>query len=84
MDTDSFVLSVNTNYIIKDSKNLEVLFDFSNLNKNQELFSNKNKKVIGKFKNLRWKLLKVCGLIDLFVYKVRCMHSNVVMIVKIN
>ena len=50
MDTDSFVLSVNTKDIIKDLKNLEDLLDFSNLNESQELFSNKNKKVIGKFK----------------------------------
>ena len=50
MDTDSFVLSVNTKDIIKDLKNLENIFDFSNLDKNYELFSNKNKKVLGKFK----------------------------------
>ena len=50
MDTDSFVLSVNTKDIIKDLKNLEDIFDFSNLDKTHELFSNKNKKVIGKFK----------------------------------
>ena len=50
MDTDSFILSVNTKDIIKDLKNLEYIFDFSNLDKNHELFSNKNKKVIGKFK----------------------------------
>ena len=50
MSTDSFVLSVNTNVIIKDLKNLEDTFDFSNLNENHELFCNKNKKVIGKFK----------------------------------
>ena len=50
MDTDSFVLSVNTKDIIKDLKNLEDLFDFSNLKENHELFSSKNKKVIGKFK----------------------------------
>ena len=49
MDTDSFVLSVNTKDIIKDLKNLEDTFDFSNIDKNHELFSNKNK-VIGKFK----------------------------------
>ena len=48
MDTDSFVLSVNTKDIIKDLKNLEDLFDFINLNENHDLFSNKNKKVIGK------------------------------------
>ena len=50
MDTDSFVLSGNTKDIIKDLKNLEDFFDFSNLIENHELFSNKNKKVIGIFK----------------------------------
>ena len=49
MDTDSFVLSVNTKDIIKGLKNLEDIFDFSNLYGNHELFSNKNKKVVGKF-----------------------------------
>ena len=51
MDTDSFILGVDTKDIIRDLKNLEDLFDFSNLDENHELFSNKNKKVIGKFKN---------------------------------
>ena len=41
---------MNTKDIIKDLKNLEDIFDFSNLDKNHELFSNKNKKFIGKFK----------------------------------
>ena len=50
MDCDGFVLSVNTKDIIKDLKNLEDIFDFSNLDENHELFSIKNKKVIGKFK----------------------------------
>ena len=50
MDTDSFVLNVNTKDIIKDLKNLEDIFEFSNLDKTHELFSNKNKKVIGNFK----------------------------------
>ena len=50
MDTDSFVLSVKTKDIVNDLKNLEDVFDFSNLDKNHQLFSNKNKKVIGKFK----------------------------------
>ena len=40
MDTDSFVLSVNTKNIIKDLRNLEDIFDFSNLDKTHELFSN--------------------------------------------
>ena len=50
MDTDSFVLSVKTKDIVKDLKNSEDIFDLSNLDKNHELFSNKNKKVIGFFK----------------------------------
>ena len=51
VDTDAFVLSLNTKDIIKDLQNLEDIFDFSNLDENHQLFSNKNKKVIGKFKN---------------------------------
>ena len=50
LDCDSFVLSIETENIINDLKNLEILFDFSNLDKNHDLFSNKNKKVVGKFK----------------------------------
>ena len=50
MDTDGFILSISTKKIIKALKNLEDIIDFSNLEKNHELFSNKNKKVIGKFK----------------------------------
>ena len=49
-NTDSFVLGVETKDIIKDLRNLEDIFSFSNLDKDQEKFSNKNKKVIGKFK----------------------------------
>ena len=50
MDTDSFVLSINTKDIIKDLTNLEDVFDFSNLGKNHGLFINK-KKTIGLFQN---------------------------------
>ena len=50
MDSDSFVLSIETQNIIIDLKNLEDLFDFSNLDKNHELLSNKHKKIVGKFK----------------------------------
>ena len=49
MDTDSFVLRVNTKDIIKDSQKLEEIIGFSILGEYHELFSNKNKKVIGKF-----------------------------------
>ena len=44
------ILSMKTKDIIKDLKNLEDIFDFSNSDKNHELYCNKNKKVIGKFK----------------------------------
>ena len=50
MDTDSFVLSKKTKDIIKDLKNLEDIFDFSNLDENHEFFSKKKKKLIGVFK----------------------------------
>ena len=40
MDFDSFVLSVNTNDILKDLKNFDDFFDFSNLNESRELLSN--------------------------------------------
>ena len=50
VDTDGMILSMKTKDIIKDLKNLENIFGFSNLDENHELFSNKNKKVIGKFK----------------------------------
>ena len=47
IDTDGMILSMRTENIINDLKNLEYIFDFSNLDKNHELYSNKNKKVIG-------------------------------------
>ena len=50
IDTDAFVLSLNTKDIIKDLKTSEDIFDFSNIDKSHELFSNKNIKVNGKFK----------------------------------
>ena len=49
LDTDSFVLSVNTKEKIRDLKSLEDTIDFSYLDKNHELLSNKNKRRIGKF-----------------------------------
>ena len=49
-DCDSFVLSLKRENVHKDYKSLEDIFDFSNLDENHEIFSIKNKKVIGKFK----------------------------------
>ena len=42
VDTDSFVLSVNTKDIVRNLKNLEHMFDFSNLDENHEIFSDRN------------------------------------------
>ena len=50
IDTDGMILSMKTKDIIKDLKNLEDIFDFSNLDENHKLFSERNKKVIGRFK----------------------------------
>ena len=50
VDTDGMILSMKTKDIIKDLKKLENIFDFSNLDKNHDLYSEKNKKVTGKFK----------------------------------
>ena len=51
IDTDGMILSMKTKDIIKDLKNLEYIFDFSNLDENHELYSEKNKRIPGKFKN---------------------------------
>ena len=44
VDTDGVFLSMKTKDIIKDLKNLEDIFDFSNLDKNHELYNETNKK----------------------------------------
>ena len=43
MDTDSFVLSINTKDIIEDSQNPGDLFDLSTFNKNHEIFTIKKR-----------------------------------------
>ena len=50
IDTDGMIISMITQRIIKDLDNLEDIFDFSNIDRNHELFSNRNEKVVGKFK----------------------------------
>ena len=50
MDTDSFVLTIQTNDLEKDLEHFKDDFDFSDLPKEHKLYSDKNKKVIGKFK----------------------------------
>ena len=81
MDTDSFVLSVNTKDIIEGLRNLKDIFDFSNIDENHELFSNKSKKVNRKFTK---ETPKKIGLTSLFVREVKCMLLNEKMIVTKN
>ena len=50
IDYDSFVFSINTNDISKGFQKLNDIVDFSNLDKIHEILSNKNWKVISKFK----------------------------------
>ena len=69
VDTDSFVLSIKSNNVIKDLKNLNEIFGFGNLNKNHELYSNKNEKVIGKFKTETPK--------NVFIDEFNCLRSKV-------
>ena len=45
------ILSMKTENIFEDLKHFEDIFDFSNLDEYHELFSEKNKKLFGKFKN---------------------------------
>ena len=51
MDTYSFILEITTDDVYKDMKEDEDLYDASNYDPNNPLFSNKNKKVVGKFKD---------------------------------
>ena len=46
MGCDSFILSIKSENIINDLKDLENIFDFSNIDENHELYSEKNKKSI--------------------------------------
>ena len=56
------------NDITKDLKNFEDIFDFSNLDKNHELFSNKNKKLLGFFKLETPK--------NIWIYEFVCLRSK--------
>ena len=65
MNCDSFVLSFETQLIKNDLENIENFFDFSNLNQNHNLFRNKNKIVVGKFKKETTKEIWIDELITL-------------------
>ena len=45
-DTDCFVLSIDSDDLNNDLKDLEDIVDFSILDKNHEIYSTKNKKVV--------------------------------------
>ena len=51
MDTDSFILEITTGDIYKDMKEDEDIYDPGNYDPHNLLFSNKKKKVLGKFKD---------------------------------
>ena len=55
MDTDSYILKINTLDIYKDMSQDVGIYDTSNYKSDNKLFSTKNKKVIGKFKD------ELCG-----------------------
>ena len=50
-DTDSFILHVETDDVYKDIKDNQSQYATSNYNNKHFLFSNENKKVLGKFKD---------------------------------
>ena len=64
MDTQIFVLSINSSNIIKDLQNREDLFEFCKLGENHETFSNKNKRLFAKVKietpKIIWKAEFIC------------------------
>ena len=78
IDTDAFLLSVNTEDIIKDIKKLENTFDFSNLYKSFEQFSNRNEKDISKFKLETPKIIWIDEFVCLRskMYSFKCRDDN--------
>ena len=78
MDCDTFVLNTETQNIYIDLKNLEDIFDIGNVDEKHELFSNKNKKVIGKFKKETPKRIWIDEFIALRskAYSFKCCDRN--------
>ena len=73
MDTDSLILNIYSEDVYKDMKNIEDQFDFSGYLKDHFLFSEKNKKVIGKMKDeLNSKIMTeiICLKAKAYFYKV--------------
>ena len=80
MGCDGFALSIETQNIINGSKKFGYLFDFSNLDENHELFSNKNKKVAGKlnieFPKNNWTDEIICLRSEAFSFKCNDENTN--------
>ena len=78
IDTDGMILSMNAKDFINDLKNFENIFDFSHLDENHELCSNKNKKIIGQFKIETPKNIWIDGFVWLRskVYSFKCNDNN--------
>ena len=51
MDTDSFILEIKTSDVHEDMIDNIDIYDTSNFTSGDVLFSSKNKKVVGKFKD---------------------------------
>ena len=75
---DGFVLSIKTQNSNKYLKNVEDLFDFSTLDENHGLFSNKNKKVMGKFKIETLKKIYIYELVALIskMFAINCGYDG--------
>ena len=70
-DTDAFIMSIKTTNVINDLSNLQEqynLFDFSNLSKDHQLFSNEYKKIPG--------YLKIETPKSLYIDKFVCLRSK--------
>jgi len=78
-DTDSLAIQIKTHNILKDLKNLSEYFDFSNLDKNHPLFSEKNKAELFKFKEefcLR-PISRLCALKSkVYSFEILCEHKE--------
>ena len=65
MDTDSFILSIKTEDLIKDLEYFKDDFDFSERDENHELYDTINKKVIGKMKIERSPIIELDNFVAL-------------------
>ena len=63
-DTDSFIYEIETEDLYSDLYKFKKYFDFSNLDKKHPLYSEENKKVVGKMKieTANLQMLEFCGI----------------------